>query len=302
MAGNGRAPEGDLPSSGRPAAQKTAESEFLFRCYSDPVKAFLDTTILADTLLKVGPDRDRAKASFARYEALLVPAYATKEFKRGVLRAYIWLHNKAVTTERWADAIASIETVWQQRNLNRTATRAVADFTSSMAVANAVAREIPRDGPEFHRLQTREARIWLKTKIFSAWRQRGKAPFTQTNPLPCYALTGPRETLTGVIDNKPMACTLGSCCLRGQFAKDLEALERLEAVCATSTKPEMLKRRKVLRSIRRRPLRELDENQCLVLGDAVFAMQCPPDAVVLTTNLSDHELLANAIDKRAEAP
>jgi hypothetical protein len=36
MAVSGRAPEGDLLCSGRPGAQKTAESEFLFRCYSDP--------------------------------------------------------------------------------------------------------------------------------------------------------------------------------------------------------------------------------------------------------------------------
>lgn len=36
MAGSGRVPEGDLLRSGRPGAQKTAESEFLFRCYSNP--------------------------------------------------------------------------------------------------------------------------------------------------------------------------------------------------------------------------------------------------------------------------
>jgi hypothetical protein len=37
MAGSGRVPEGDLLRSGRPGAQKTAESEFLFRCYSNPI-------------------------------------------------------------------------------------------------------------------------------------------------------------------------------------------------------------------------------------------------------------------------
>src|SRR5262245_5836271 len=248
-------------------------------------KAFLDTTILADAVLKTGADRDRAVASFPRYDVLLVPGYANKEFKRGPLKAYVWLHNKVVTTDRWGDAVASIATVWRQGNLNQTAMRAAADFTNCMAVANALAREIPRDGPEFHALQTREARIWLKTKIFLAWRRRGKAPFVQTAALDCYALMPPRELDNGLIDNKPTACTLGPCCLREQFAANQDATERLEAACSGSTKPEMTRRRKILREICRRPRRELSEQQCLALGDAVFALQCPPDAVVLTTNV-----------------
>lgn len=266
------------------------------------VKAFLDTTMLADALLKERADRDRAKASFRRYEALLVPGYATKEFKRGPLRGYIWLHNKVVTTEQWGDAIASIPTVWRQRNLTLTAMRAAADFTSSMAVANVVTREIPRDGAEFHAMQTREARIWLKTKIFSAWRQRGKAPFTQTHPLSCYALVAPHETVNGIIENKPTTCALSDCCLKEQFASDPEALARLEAACAQSSKPEMRKRRQVLRSIRRHPRRDLNESQCIALGDAVFAFQCPSDAVVLTTNIADHQPLAAVLGKRVETP
>jgi hypothetical protein len=41
---------------------------------------------------------------------------------------------------------------------------------------------------------------------------------------------------------------------------------------------------------------------CRDLGDAIFAFFCPSNAVVLTTNLGDHEPLANAIGKKAEKP
>src|SRR5262245_43887344 len=99
-------------------------------------RAFVDTSVLADALLKEGDDHKRAVASFARYKVVFVSGYATKEFKRGPLRYYIWLHNKVVTTNSWGDAVASIPSVFRQRNLSLTAMRAVAEFASSMAVAN----------------------------------------------------------------------------------------------------------------------------------------------------------------------
>jgi hypothetical protein len=212
----------------RPCGLKRSPRKLHYCRPSCMAKAFLDTTILADALLKVGADRDLALASFPRYEALLVPGFANKEFKRGPLRGYIWLHNKVVTTERWGDAIASIPSVWRQGNLSQTAMRAVADFSNSMAVANALAGEIPQDGAKFHALQSREARIWLKTKVTLAWRRRGRPPFVETAPLECYAL----------------------------MPINPEATERLEAACRESSKPEMIKRRRVLRAIRRRPRRE----------------------------------------------
>jgi len=46
----------------------------------------------------------------------------------------------------------------------------------------------------------------------------------------------------------------------------------------------------------------LDRDQCRWLGDAVFAFFCPEDAVILTTNIGDHQRLAKAVGKRAEKP
>jgi hypothetical protein len=46
----------------------------------------------------------------------------------------------------------------------------------------------------------------------------------------------------------------------------------------------------------------MSEKTCRNLGDAFFALFAPQDAVVLTTNLKDHSVLAKALNKKAEAP
>jgi hypothetical protein len=266
-------------------------------------RAFLDTTILANALLKIGDDNKQAKASFARYEELLVSGYAVKEFKAGPLRGYVWLHNKVVTSGRWGDAIAAISTIWQQRNLSMTATRAVGDFTSSMGAQLAKLGLVKQGSAPYQDLLAKEARIWLKTKITKAWKDQKRAPFKHVNPLSCYALREPIEMLDGLIEHSPLMCTLGYCCLHQQFTADLATTEKLELACkALAAKPEMNKRRAVLHDIGRKPKSPIDHTACIRLGDAVFALQCPSGAVVLTTNLSDHGPLCAALGKTAEEP
>jgi hypothetical protein len=266
-------------------------------------KAFLDTTILADVLLKIGPENVRARNSLRMYDELLVSGYAVKEFKRGALRYYIWLHNKIITTGSWGDAVAAIATVHRQRNLSMTASKAAGDFLNSMAEQRAQAGDIARTDAEYREMQAKEARSWLKTKIIKAWRDQGRKPFIHVEPLSCYAVVPPNETPLGLINNSPIVCTLSNCCLTKQFSENLDATERLERACEEhASKPEMAKRRTVLKDIRRKPKARLEERDCIALGDAVFALQCPPGAVVLTTNLSDHGPLTAALGKSADTP
>jgi hypothetical protein len=67
-------------------------------------------------------------------------------------------------------------------------------------------------------------------------------------------------------------------------------------------KPETTKRRQALKQLARLPKRRLSEKDCRNLGDAVFAFQCPKDATILTTNLSDHRVLATAVGVSAVKP
>lgn len=266
-------------------------------------KAFLDTSVLVNALLKVGSESDRAKASFKKFDELLLSGYALKEFKRGAFGYYIWLHNKVVTTGNWAQAIEAVASVWRQKNRMLTAMKAVADCQSSIAKVLVRSGKIASSDDECTELEAREARIWLKTKIFRAWKAQESSDFRRVMPLSCYDVQSPRESLGGLIDNRPMKCTLGNCCLKSEFLANSEATTFLHDACdKLAVKPEMAKRRSVLKDILRKPKSPLSERDCIALGDAVFALQCPSEAVVLTTNIVDHEPLAIAVGKSVVSP
>jgi hypothetical protein len=263
-------------------------------------KAFLDTTVLADAVLKGGPLHRNARAAIAEYDQLLVPGYAVKELKAGPLRAFRWPHDKVVTTGDWSLAIGAIGSVFKQQNLARTAIEAVAAFESSMT--SQLQRDDEISQREARALKAEEARLWLKRQIMRAWRKQSRSPFSPTNPLDCYAVVGPIETPGGLIDIAPTRCTMGDCCIARQLRYEPVAARALEDACAAlAAKPEMQKRRNVLRKIRRRST-PIDDRDCRYLGDAVFALQCPADAVVLTTNLVDFAPLTAALGKNAVAP
>jgi len=67
-------------------------------------------------------------------------------------------------------------------------------------------------------------------------------------------------------------------------------------------KKETGRRKEALDYLHRTPRRALSENHCKALGDAVFVLQCPQDAILLTTNLQDHGPLADAIGVSALRP
>jgi len=80
----------------------------------------------------------------------------------------------------------------------------------------------------------------------------------------------------------------------------LEALRN--AIPEKSSRREDIRRRQALKTLIKRPKEPVTREACRALGDAIFAFFCPENAVVLTTNLRDHERLAKSIGKMAEKP
>ena len=75
-------------------------------------QAYVDTTVLADALLKPGsPKQSRALAALARYEETLLPVYSIKELKVGALGHYAWLHDKFVQTKSLADTVQAMSSI-----------------------------------------------------------------------------------------------------------------------------------------------------------------------------------------------
>jgi hypothetical protein len=258
-------------------------------------RAFLDTTILADAVLKPGGEGIAARTALARFSERLLPQYAIKEFKAGVLRNYIWLHTKAVTQNNYADVMHALTKMWAKPRLSSTALRAIADFESS------ISSRMPKDyGTRFPdesegKIRKSEMETWLRTLIFRAWRKRLKIA-TQVRPLECYPLTEIKLLSNGLIDEVSTTCGVDDCCLRSQFEKRGHDIGNMLAVFdELPRKPETGKRKVALDHIYRTPRRPLSERQCRDLGDAVFVLQCPANATLLTTNVADHLPLGRAI-------
>jgi hypothetical protein len=266
-------------------------------------KAFVDTTILTDALLKQGVQRSIARNAIAGFAQSQLPMYAIKEFKAGPLRNYVWFHNKVVTASTWEDAVASIATVRRQANKMSTALQALSDFTSS------VGKQLPANlaasypNTTLGEIQKKEGATWLKLKILQAWRHRRKLTTEIVAPLKCYKELDLKVDRNGLIDDRLVVCSVVDCCLRAQFVADAALVSSLLQACdQLPAKPETTKRRQSLKQLSRLPKRPLSEKDCRNLGDAVFAFQCPKDAVILTTNLADHSVLAGAAGVTAVKP
>src|SRR5438876_249787 len=117
-------------------------------------KAFLDTSVLADVLLK-STKGARAKEALSRFAETLLPVYAIKEFKAGPLMYYRWMHNKLVVTGSFADSLAALHALstTPKRNFRLTALEAVAEAVAGslkgkVTNASLVRQYGPRANPD----------------------------------------------------------------------------------------------------------------------------------------------------------
>lgn len=265
-------------------------------------RAVVDTAVLTDALLKSDDQRDRARSALGRYAQTMLPVYALKEFKAGPLHYYVWLHNKAVEADSMAEITHAIRSnIGHRRNLPATALQAVQDFQGSLS------KEIPAEllsrytGLSLPQAEVRELRIWLRSHILRAWRRRSYYVSEVIAPLSCYDEQAPTMRNSGQMQDDPRRCGVSDCCMRTKYASRLSEVKHLEDSCVAQ-KREVKKRRKALKRLRQHPTKPYDEEHCQALGDAVFTLECPADAVILTTNVVDHGPLASALGRRVEAP
>jgi hypothetical protein len=270
-------------------------------------KAFVDTTVLTDALLKVGEQHDKAKAALSKYKSTLLPVYAIKEFKGGPLRRYIWLHNKLVTLNSFNATLAALQRVsaTPQRYLTSTALQAL------QTVAHSI-RKLPLaafskkygDAATLDDVLRDEFRLTLRLKVLKAWSQRRKLTSTVVDELSCYLESAP-VLKNGLIEIKPTKCAVEEteCCRAAEFKGRRSDLEVLHSVLESRTTPtERDRRKRVLRELIRKPRQAMTDAMCSDLGDAVFVLCCPNDADILTTNVKDHEPLAAALGKTVVCP
>ncbi len=269
-------------------------------------KAYLETTILADALLKPGPRAAAAKAAISNFTHSILPVYAIKELKAGPLHHYVWFHGKLVQTKSWQKSVeqlrrmaATPRTRWASTAVE--ALEATAHLRRNVTLAQQVAK--------YGILATEDRvicdsyRLTLGNIIRTAWKRRRKLTTEVVGELSCYSEGDVVEERDLFELGEVKCCPKDECALAGQLRRNLEALKVLrDVVQSQSPKAENLKRLQVLRDFIRVPKQKLSPKQCIVLGDAMFAFFCPTDATIVTTNTTDISPLATALGKNTVAP
>lgn len=260
-------------------------------------KAFVDTTILADALLKAGPANISAKRALSCYAATMLPVFAIKEWKRGQLARYVLIHNYLRSTGSYSETKNRLARFFMRPRWLSTFHEAEA-AASIRILPLGSAITIPADAELAERF-----RLAFKTLIYESWELRRSVATETVMDLECYLESGPRDLANGEVDIKPRDCDRNrECCLADRLRKQKEVLIRVRNAIPISMRSEDKDRREVLRQLIVHPKRRFERSDCQKLGDAFFAIFAPEDADILTTNTRDHAPLAGALGKTAIAP
>jgi len=243
-------------------------------------KAYIDTTILADILLKAGQPRgEQALAALRTFEITQLPVYAIKEFKRGPLARFAWLHNKLVTTQNFTQSMAALHAVagTPMRYLTSTALEAVVKASSSIA-HETPATLAAKYGNDAHldNILRDEYRLALKKVIFQAWASLRSVTTETVQPLSCYDETPPYEK-RGMIELDPKKCDLQPvCCLVTPLKAMADDLKKMRDAIIKSgaNRQEDQRRSKVLKKVYHTKS-SIADDECRALGDAVVVAFAP---------------------------
>jgi hypothetical protein len=268
--------------------------------------AFVDTTILADALLKEGDRKKQAEQALAAFDGSELPVYAIKEFKAGPLQHYVYLYNKLSKTgslSKTLEALKNLPHPYHKRKQS-TALEGLSAVWKDVGEENLseITEEASGD-PDLHSFVTDRIRLGVKRKILKAWRRRRDLTSDVVNELPCYEESEPRER-RGELHLDDKKCDPSpECCMADDFRADDEATSSLmEAIENLPENPENGRRYSVLKTLHEDANTHIKNKECRDLGDAVFAFYCPSESTILTTNVKDHRALAEAMGKGAVKP
>jgi hypothetical protein len=268
-------------------------------------KAFIDTTILTDALIKSGEVKRLALDALKHFDVTELPVFAIKEFKAGPLKNFVWMHNKLVIVGSYEIALDVLH------RMSRTPRR----YTTSTAIealreaAGSISKQTPLDLvrkygeiASMDKILCDEFRLAIKTAIMKAWKRRRKVTTNVVLPLPCYRETSPYEK-RGLIELDPQKCAPQTeCSLAPLLRAKLKELEKMRDAIKNSEKLENQRRAKTLHEICRKPKTLVQEKDCQNLGDAIFVVFAPIDSIILTSNIADYKPLAEALGKVAKRP
>lgn len=257
---------------------------------------YVDTTVIVEALLKTRKRREIAIKRL-REDHSTVSVYAFKELKAGPLQYFAWVHNKLATTRSLKTTFFAISQVLQQKY--RVGTSLEALQVGAEALAN---YEGKKTASQRDRENADTYALAIRRRILKGWSDRKKITTDIWGEPECFSQAAPYfDEALGLIENPQKHCQKDQEC---GFAKgykvEPEKLVKLIEAIKDLTRNEDNKRRASLHKLNNTPRRPFLDQDCRNLGDAHFALTCPPGAKILTSNSKDHEILASALDVSVE--
>jgi hypothetical protein len=270
--------------------------------------AFVETTVLTDFLLKKDGSEVRARVAFEKYQTANAPQFAWKEFKRGPLANFVWAHNKLAETGSFIQALSALQRMSRspRRYLTSTAIQALHTGFAGLfdsATLQSLKGEYGEEKLSLDKLHADLLRLEIKKAIYSSWGRRKLILGAVFQPLKCY----PDRELTDSkmrIELDPRDCPKDcDCCLKDEMVRRRKSLELMRnSLRDGGSRNEIARRIRVLRQIEKHPNTRMSAKECRDFGDAYFALFCPDNAVIITTNIRDIEPLATSLGVKVEAP
>jgi hypothetical protein len=218
----------------------------------------------------------------------------------------VWLHNKLKIGGSLADALGAIKTLHPLRAHQKATALEALERALQQQKNSTLGELVEKYGTKANQdnISADRVRLSLQRRIVRAWRRRRDLVGAVVGPLSCYNEIQPYVDANGLIVDEPLRCNPpGDCCLAREMKRDQAALIKLRDALATlPAKPETSKRLAAIKDMIRIPKRDISDQGCRRLGDAVFAFFAPIDSVILTTNVLDHRPLAEALGKLVETP
>jgi hypothetical protein len=254
-------------------------------------KAYVETTILAECLLKAGPVSKEARKKIALYKESILPVYAIKEWKAGQLTAYVYVHNKLQGTGSFSQTNWALSRLYRRPRYQSTAFELWAYTAGKLPHASSIS-----DNPD-QELADR-FRLIIRTEITRAWSRRRKLCSATVDDLECYTEAPPKIMPNGLIEVNPRLChPEKECCLAAKLRAHPDHLSKIRDSIPQNNRPEDIRRRQVLRDLIKHPRKLFTREDCMRLGDAVFVFFAPEDADILTTNGKDFVPMAKSVGK-----
>lgn len=172
-----------------------------------PRRAFVETTVIADALLKPGnPKCAAARAALKRYDETLLPVYAIKEWKAGIVKHYAYFHEKLVQTRSLSRTVHIISALPDQfhrykKNTSLEALAAAIHLGSQRPSAGATTTSADEDRELADRY-----RLAIAGLLIRSWRKRRELTTQTVQDLDCYTESPPVLSASGYFDLKPMNC------------------------------------------------------------------------------------------------